>query len=119
IAVAGPALLISVVNLVFFILTVVAIKRVYSLQASASINRDHHTNLYVYAKLSTMTGTFWTLSIIAENLDVDFLRLIPIFINGLQGVFLFISYICNKRVLRLYLPRMSGHSDVITKVSVK
>ncbi|KAH9514435.1 hypothetical protein Btru_025251 [Bulinus truncatus] len=107
ITLAGPALLISACNLIFFALTVRAIRKVTRMVDSAQIHKDHHDNLYVYAKLSTMTGAFWTLSILAENLDVDILRFIAIVINGLQGVFVFISYTCNKRVLKLCMPRLS------------
>ncbi|BFZ17511.1 hypothetical protein BsWGS_20550 [Bradybaena similaris] len=34
------------------------------------------------------------------------LRIVAIILNGLQGFFIFMSYVCNKRVLMLYLPRM-------------
>ncbi|GFO46555.1 G-protein coupled receptor mth [Plakobranchus ocellatus] len=62
-------------------------------------------------------GCFWALAIIAEYLDNFPLRIVAIILNGLQGVFIFWSYICNKRVLHLYLKAFGvpGYTEEITR----
>ncbi|CAL1536663.1 unnamed protein product, partial [Lymnaea stagnalis] len=99
ITLAGPLVLITAGNMALFILTVRKIHKIRRLVRSDAASRDSKTNLYIYAKLSTMTGAFWALAIVAELLDADILRYIASVLNGLQGVFLFLSFVCNKRVL--------------------
>ncbi|BFZ01118.1 hypothetical protein BsWGS_04156 [Bradybaena similaris] len=101
ITLVAPLCLIVLFNFIFFSITVIKIYNVRKLQTS-EFRKDDRNNLYVYIKLSSMTGIFWILSVISEATDNDPLRFIAIGLNGLQGVFIFLSYICNRRVLRLY-----------------
>ncbi|XP_005103059.2 uncharacterized protein LOC101847273 isoform X1 [Aplysia californica] len=98
--VVGPLVLITTCNVAFFTLTVIRIQKVRLLQMS--VQREDRLNVYVYMKLSTITGAFWLLSVTAEALDMDALRLVAIVFNGSQGLFIFLSYVCNKRVLAMY-----------------
>ncbi|XP_059173702.1 uncharacterized protein LOC131954184 [Physella acuta] len=100
----GPLALVTICNVTFFGVTVYKIQEVRGLQVSQLGRRDDVTNLYVYVKLSSMTGAFWLLAILAEASDNSVLRYVSILLNGCQGVLIFVSYICNTRVLRLYLP---------------
>lgn len=100
----APLCFILFCNFLFFIITVIKIRGVRKLQSRANVIKTSDQNdLIVYLKLSTVTGTFWVLMIIAEATDNDPLRFIAIFMNGLQGVFIFLSFICNKRVLQMLL----------------
>ncbi|BFZ01119.1 hypothetical protein BsWGS_04158 [Bradybaena similaris] len=101
ITLVAPLCLILLFNFIFFSITVIKIYNVRKLQTS-EFRKDDRNNLYVYVKLSSMTGIFWILSVISEATDNNPLRFIAIGLNGLQGVFIFLSYICNRRVLRLY-----------------
>ncbi|CAG5130257.1 unnamed protein product [Candidula unifasciata] len=102
IALVAPLCLVLLFNFIFFSITVFKIYQVRKLQ-TREFRKDDHNNLYIYIKLSSMTGIFWVLSVISEATDNDPLRFISIGLNGLQGVFIFLSYICNRRVLKLYL----------------
>ncbi|GFR94299.1 adhesion G protein-coupled receptor L3 [Elysia marginata] len=101
-----PVALVTVSNIVFFTITVVKIHRTRKLQSHEFCKKGDKTNFFVYVKLSSITGCFWLLNILAEGLDNDVLRFIAIVTNGLQGVFIFVSYICNKRVYHLYAKRL-------------
>ncbi|XP_059144060.1 uncharacterized protein LOC131931322 [Physella acuta] len=122
-----PMALINLTNLTMFAITVVKIYRVGKLQVYDSSRLDDHRNLGVYVKLSSLTGAFWTLAIIAEAADVTILRFFSNVLNGLQGVFIFLSFICNRRVLNLYLvwaglepwPNVSGSKIKTTSSSLK
>ncbi|GFS19466.1 G-protein coupled receptor Mth [Elysia marginata] len=100
---ALPLALVTVSNIAFFSLAVMKINNVKKLQSSDFQKKEDRKNLSIYVKLSTMTGVFWLLQLLAEATDLDVLRFVAILLNGLQGVFIFVSYICNKRVLNLYL----------------
>jgi hypothetical protein len=62
-------------------------------------NQIHFT---VYVKLFTITGISWIFQIIDAFIPMSAFSKIVSLLNALQGVFIFISYICNKRVLGLY-----------------
>ncbi|RUS88511.1 hypothetical protein EGW08_003769, partial [Elysia chlorotica] len=104
---ALPLAIVTASNIGFFSLTVARIRSVKRLQSSDFCRKEDQRDLAIYVKLSTMTGSFWLTQIVAEAADLNFLRFVAILLNGLQGVFIFASYICNKRVLNLYL-RMLG-----------
>ncbi|RUS74439.1 hypothetical protein EGW08_017804 [Elysia chlorotica] len=97
-----PLCIVSVTNLACFATTVGTIHQVTKLQTS-TLKREGRRNLHCYIKLSTMTGAFWLVQIIAEAVELDSLRYVAIVLNGLQGTFIFFSYVWNKRVLNLYL----------------
>ncbi|CAL1541994.1 unnamed protein product, partial [Lymnaea stagnalis] len=98
-----PIGLVLVCNGSFFFVTIFQISSVRKIQKHGSFKKNDRKNMFIYIKLSTMTCTFWTLGIVAEAINNDPLRVIYIVLNGLQGVFIFMSYVCNKRVLHLYL----------------
>ncbi|GFO38210.1 G-protein coupled receptor mth [Plakobranchus ocellatus] len=113
-AMALPLCLISIANLVFFAITVTKIHNVRKLQSHNTVKKEDRKNLYIYIKLSTITGSFWLIQILAEALDSDILRFVAITANGLQGTFIFISYICNKRVLNLCLQSIGFKQNPLT-----
>ncbi|XP_059168687.1 adhesion G protein-coupled receptor E3-like [Physella acuta] len=100
VSMVAPLMLVVVCNLVFFTITVVKIHSVALLQSND--RREDRKNLFVYAKLSSMTGAFWVLGVIDGAVDVSALRYVSIVLNGLQGVFIFISYVCSRKVYKLY-----------------
>ncbi|KAK7004111.1 adhesion G protein-coupled receptor E2 [Biomphalaria glabrata] len=69
------------------------------------MKKAQYKNLILYVKLSSVTGVFWIVTIVAEAVDSDVLRLISTVLNGLQGVLIFVSYMCNKRIYGLYFKR--------------
>ncbi|GFO04953.1 adhesion g protein-coupled receptor l3 [Plakobranchus ocellatus] len=115
-AVVAPLCVMVVSNLVFFAASVYKIHNIRKLQSHMDLNSNTPKDIYVYVKLSSMTGCFWALAIIAEYLDNFPLRIVAIVLNALQGVFIFWSYICNKRVLHLYLKALNvpGYTEKIT-----
>ncbi|CAG5131942.1 unnamed protein product [Candidula unifasciata] len=126
-----PILSVSLINIAFFLITVVHIHRVRKLQKHESFKKMDLQHLYVYIKLSTMTGAFWVLSVTGEVLLLfldaliqvrvftqhNSLLIAGILLNGLQGLYIFISYTCNKRVLSLYLRRLGINSTTHTTMT--
>ncbi|GFR94420.1 G-protein coupled receptor Mth [Elysia marginata] len=107
VATVFPLALVILTNVIFFIITAGKIHKIGKLQSPEFAQKNDRTNLYIYIKLSTITGAFWVIQILAEALNNDVLRFIAIFSNGLQGVFIFLSYMCNKRILNIYCESIS------------
>ncbi|KAK0066811.1 adhesion G protein-coupled receptor E4P, partial [Biomphalaria pfeifferi] len=111
--VVGPLSVVTLCNIVFFATTVYNIYVVRSLQSSLNQVRQQN-DWFVYARLSSVTGAFWAVAVVSEALDNNVLSrqrledldikkmFIYIVLNGLQGVAIFLSFVCNTRVLRLY-----------------
>ncbi|CAG5136682.1 unnamed protein product [Candidula unifasciata] len=98
-----PILGILISNFVFYLISVIEIHNVRKLQTQKFLSKHESSkSIYIYLKLSTVTGIFWILTLIAEATDIDALRVFAILLNGLQGVFIFVSFVCNKRVLKMY-----------------
>ncbi|BFZ17513.1 hypothetical protein BsWGS_20551 [Bradybaena similaris] len=116
-ATIGPVVLITITNIIFFLKTVYNIHGVGRLQTCETSKKDDRNNLYIYAKLSSLTGAFWVIFIVAEVTHLDGLRIVAIVLNGLQGLFIFLSYVCNKRVLELYLPHLRHETALTTTTS--
>ena len=112
-----PLGLVTICNIVFFAAAVFNIYSVRKLQASDSAKAENTKHLFVYIRLSTLTGVCWTVALVAEAADNDPLRFIYIVLNGLQGVFIFLSYMCNRRVLLLYTGVDTGRKDTSSAAS--
>lgn len=103
-----PISLVCCSNIVFFIITSFKIATRPKLKTDIKMqsNQIHFT---VYVKLFTITGISWIFQIIDAFIPMSAFSKIVSLLNALQGVFIFISYICNKRVLGLY---RNGRSSV-------
>ncbi|KAK0056233.1 adhesion G protein-coupled receptor E3 [Biomphalaria pfeifferi] len=112
VAMVFPIAVITLINIALFITTIVHIRKVRKFQAAFAPREEDNSYLRVYARLSSVTGTLWIISAIAEVVDSDVLRYIHTVLNGLQGVFIFVSFICNKRVVFLLSrPGMEGETN--------
>ena len=69
-----PLALITVSNAVFFTITATKIQQTRNWQSQEFFKKSDRTNLYIYIKLSTITGVFWVIQILAEGLNNDVLR---------------------------------------------
>ncbi|KAH9512880.1 hypothetical protein Btru_036865 [Bulinus truncatus] len=113
----GPAVFISVSNTVFFVLVVYQVYRVGQLvNKDTSKSKDHH-HLLVYIKLSSLTGASWVIATIADFTRQEFLTYIHLVLNGLQGLFIFLSFTANKKVLHLYLNWLGQPHKTVTSTS--
>ncbi|XP_052271655.1 adhesion G protein-coupled receptor L4-like [Dreissena polymorpha] len=102
-AFALPVFLIILANLVMFCIVVFKMKRNSTVQNSAESQRNY---LKIFAKLSTLTGLSWIFGFIYTYTEISvFVYLFIILSNG-QGVFIFISFVCSKRVYNLYRTKL-------------
>ncbi|XP_062579349.1 uncharacterized protein LOC134241298 [Saccostrea cucullata] len=112
-----PLCFVCVTNVIFYILTA------YKIQSTPSIEKTtgNRVHFAVYVKLFSLTGLSWILQIIDSFVAISVLSYFVAILNGLQGLFIFLSYVCNQRVWNLYkkklrsLPVQSQRSTLTSK----
>uniref|UniRef100_A0A2C9LI77 G-protein coupled receptors family 2 profile 2 domain-containing protein n=1 Tax=Biomphalaria glabrata TaxID=6526 RepID=A0A2C9LI77_BIOGL len=102
ITVAAPLFVITLINVTFFLVTVYKMYSLRRLQSASFSNNAPDFNMTIYVKLSTVTGMFWIVAVLAEFSDNAIFGFIAIILNGLQGMAIFFAFVCNKRVVTLY-----------------
>jgi hypothetical protein len=98
-----PMLLTCVINITLYSLTIRRMKSrpqlVSDIKDSTQIKRKH---FHIFVKLFVTTGCFWILLVVnvfVDNTAVDF---IIACCNSLQGLYVFIAYICTRRIYLMY-----------------
>lgn len=93
-----PLSVICLTNSFYFITTA------YKIKSTPKVKGLDQSRLHfvVCLKLFFLTGLTWGFQIIDSFLELSFLSYIVAVSNGLQGFFLFLSYVCNTRVWRMY-----------------
>ncbi|KAH9519002.1 hypothetical protein Btru_008880 [Bulinus truncatus] len=102
-----PLCVMVISNGVLFTLTLREMVQVAKIQKSAS--RTERQGVMTYVKLSTLTGISCVVSAAGVWLDNDILQLITCPLMALQGVFIFFSFIVNKRVGKMYYDLLRLH----------
>lgn len=88
-----------VTNILFYFLTAYKFVSAPSVEKEAgNTSRLHFT---VYVKLFSLTGLSWVLQIVLYLWNYRSLHA-QYALNGLQGLFIFFSYVCNKKTWKMY-----------------
>ncbi|XP_063536626.1 G-protein coupled receptor Mth-like isoform X2 [Cydia strobilella] len=122
----GPIMILCLANIVFFILTAWKITQIkqqtqQTLKSKDSATTDHHRNdrqrLLLYVKLFTIMGVSWILEVISgEYAQTNIVFRIIDAYNVMIGVFIFIIFVCKRKIFRLMKKRFNetfriSHSD--------
>ncbi|XP_072034131.1 uncharacterized protein [Amphiura filiformis] len=105
-----PAAIFLLFNAILFGHTVAGIRS--AKRATARIRQDtsklkRTTNeLLIYIKIASLMGFTWIFGYVAAFTGVEALWYIYIILNSLQGVFIFISFMCNRRVGLLWSKKL-------------
>ena len=91
-------------NLVMFISVVCKIVNMPKLQKDVKRERN---DIMIFAKLSTLTGLCWIFGFIYLLVDIQLFSYLFIILNASQGVFLFLSFVCNEKVLKMYKDKIT------------
>lgn len=107
-----PASLILLSNYILFVLAISGIKS-SQFQGSSQLNKLNFANakkdIAVYIKLLTTTGFGWVFGYIAAISEITALWSLFLILVSLQGVFIFLAFFCNRRVLLLYVNLIKGN----------
>ncbi|XP_061190238.1 probable G-protein coupled receptor Mth-like 4 [Saccostrea echinata] len=93
-----PLIFVCLTNIFFYILTAHKICFTPDIESTTG----NKVQFSVYIKLFTLTGLSWMLQIIDSFIDVSIFSYFVAILNGLQGLLIFLSCVCNKRVWNLY-----------------
>ncbi|KAK3103344.1 hypothetical protein FSP39_018624 [Pinctada imbricata] len=93
-----PVVLICISNLYFFISTILVIHYTPSPRS----NQDARGEFQVCIRLSTITGVAWLFLIFDSFFPLSAYSFIATAICSFQGLFIFLAFIGNKRILNLY-----------------
>ena len=100
----APVGIIVLSNLAFLSVTIWRISNVPKIKGKRSAERN---NVVIYMKMSTLTGFCWIFGFLGILTKVKVFEILFILMNASQGLFLMISFVCNKRVLGLLKERLS------------
>ncbi|KAK6968069.1 adhesion G protein-coupled receptor E3, partial [Biomphalaria glabrata] len=101
-SVVAPICLVSLCNFTFLGITVASIRKVHQPVSVTSMALDQYKNCLLYAKLSSVCAVYWIVTLVAEAYDNEVMWIISQLLNGLQGIAIFISFLCNKRVYGMF-----------------
>lgn len=96
---ALPVGIIIVINLLVFLIVI------YKISESTmhfDMQPTERANTIIYMKLSTLTGATWIFGYIYIWTGFEPMEFVFIVLNAGQGVFIFLSFVCNKKVMCLY-----------------
>ena len=91
-------------NSIMFAMTVKEISHV----SQAHVNNERQ-GIITYLKLSTLTGLLGAVVVLAVQLDNEIFSILVSPLMALQGVFIFFSFTCNKKVQLLYLDLLQNY----------
>ncbi len=66
----------------------------------------HVSNIFWFFQIASLMGFTWIFGYMAAFTDVEALWYIYIILNSLQGLFIFISFMCNRRVGMLWCTKL-------------
>ncbi|XP_046583685.1 G-protein coupled receptor Mth2-like [Haliotis rubra] len=112
-----PLALMLLVNIIAFIMTLCNIEKSLKLSENITSSKKDKAKVFIYGKLFVIMGVSWCTSFGAAFADVSILWYMFIILNGLQGFYIFVSFVCTDRVKRLLLKKFTGTSAEIRTTS--
>ncbi|XP_052274013.1 uncharacterized protein LOC127873948 [Dreissena polymorpha] len=101
---ALPVFIILVANIAMFCVVILKVKRTTShVITSAKSNVNYVT---IFAKLATLVGLSWIFGFIYTYTGKEVFEYLFIILSNGQGVFIFMAFICRKRVYHLYKEKL-------------
>ncbi|XP_052259007.1 adhesion G-protein coupled receptor F3-like [Dreissena polymorpha] len=91
-----PVAFVIATNGLMFVKVIINIRKSQRIQRHVANDRNE---MCIFIKLSTLTGLTWVFGLVDSVADLDPVTYIFIILNLSQGVFLFFSFICNRRTL--------------------
>jgi len=111
----SPVVIVCCTNVFFFVKTSLYIRA----KPDITSNKENKNNFVIYIKLFSITGITWLLIIVDTLFPISAFSFIVAILNGCQSLFIFISFVCNKRVISLYKNAKKQRGDSITSRATK
>lgn len=105
---AGPVIVLTCINLVFFALSA------YTIHSNKmKSEQDEHKSILkrrylMYFRLSVIMGITWIVGIVAAIFNEDWLWYLFVLLNTFQGFFIFLAFTCSKKVKKYFREKLFG-----------
>ncbi|RWS08920.1 G-protein coupled receptor Mth2-like protein [Dinothrombium tinctorium] len=109
----APVGLIILSNAAFFVLTALIIVRNNCVSATKTTNSSRK-NFKLYLRLCSLMGLSWIAGFLATLADNIYLWYLFVLLNTSQGLFIFLSFTCNKKVINSLKNRLTKSRTPIT-----
>ena len=100
-----PAAIVVIANISMFTAIAMKLKRVATVNKNATHERNY---FFIFAKLSTITGATWLFGFVYMWTGIAPFSFLFIILNGSQGLFIMLSFICNARTFSMLKERSSS-----------
>ena len=64
--------------------------------------------MILYCKLASIMGLTWVFGFVASATHFEVIRYLFVIFNSLQGLFICLAFVCNRKVFRLLKQRVFG-----------
>ena len=91
-----PIALCLIVNITLFILTSIQLRKAFL--NSKAVSKQEQRNFQVYVRLFVLLGITWVIGFISPFIDHIVIHSLFVILNALQGLFLFIAFVCQKKI---------------------
>ena len=100
-----PVGFVIIINIILFCSVV---RKIINMPKIKKDIRHERNDVVIFAKLSSLTGLCWIFGFVYSWTDIQTFSYLFIVLNASQGVFIFVSFVCTKRVLKMYKDNISA-----------
>ena len=108
-----PIALSIIINITLYIWTSLNLHKAFKSRTHVIKKKRYH--FFVYVRLFILMGITWIFGFISAFTDEIVIDFIFVTLTSLQGLFLFISFVCNKRVLSEMKQKMKSETSISGK----
>ncbi|CAG2206404.1 unnamed protein product [Mytilus edulis] len=104
-----PLIITFIINIILYSITTYKLyKKIYSNSAVSAVSKTNKKEISIFIKLFTTTGCSWILLLINFFVNKTPISIAIAVLNGFQGLYIFIAYIFNERIYRMYKSEIIG-----------
>ncbi|XP_064639396.1 uncharacterized protein LOC135494955 [Lineus longissimus] len=111
----APVAVLLTASLTMYAITVYKI--VEATKAASLVRKVDKLNLFLYIKLAVIMGLTWVLAFIWVGTKSVVMEYFFIIFNSLQGAFIFVAFVCRKKVYRLLKHKLSKKKAIKSKAT--
>ena len=105
-----PVAFLLFLTTIFFMLTVLNLRKTSTSHVRKSSDRESH-QVKIYFRLFVLIGVTWIIGFVAAFVHSEALWIVFITLNASQGIFIFVSFVLRRQVLRQIFPKVKPPSS--------
>lgn len=105
---AGPFALVMAANVFLFVSSACVVYDTTKSTTGKSTSCGPRTNFHLYLRLAVIMGLTWIVGLVAALIDVEEVWFAFVALSTTQGLFIFVSFTCNRKVAASLKARLCG-----------